>query len=65
MCNADEDAGYALVQVVGNGETEKRFNGDFVLLVGDFKKLGGSEGFNIKTVDPANIRAALRSISFY
>ena len=65
LCTADKDAGYAFVQVVGNGTTGKAHNGDFVLLVGDFTKLGGSSGSDIRTVSYNNIRAAIRGISLY
>lgn len=50
LCNADEDAGYAFVQIVDNGSAGKDLNGDFVLLVGDFTKIGGNSGSDIKTV---------------
>jgi len=53
------------VQVVDNGESRKQYNGDLVILVGDFTKLGGTSGSDIKTVAPSNIRAALRTINLY
>lgn len=65
LCTADKDAGYAFVQVVDNGEDGKEFNGDFVLLVGDFTKLGGNSGSDIKTVGLSNVRAAIRGINLY
>lgn len=65
MCTADKDAGYAFVQVIDNGTAGKDRNGDFVLLVGDFTKLGGSSGSDIRTVSFINIRAAIRGINLY
>lgn len=65
MCTADKDAGYAFVQVVDNGTTGKARNGDFVLLVGDFTKIGGSSGSDIKTVPSNNVKATIRGINFY
>ena len=65
LCKADEDAGYAFVQIVDNGSAGKERNGDFVLLVGDFTKLGGQDGSDIRTVGVHQIRAAIRGISIY
>ena len=65
MCTADKDAGYAFVQVVDNGTTGKARNGDFVLLVGDFTKIGGQSGSDIRTVPYNNIKATIRGISLY
>lgn len=65
LCTADKDAGYAFVQVVDNGTDGKARNGDFVLLVGDFTKIGGSSGSDIKTVSSVNIEATIRGINLY
>ena len=65
LCTADKDAGYAFVQVVDNGEAGKSYNGDFVLLVGDFTKIGGTSGSDIRTVIFNNLRATIRGISIY
>ena len=65
LCTADKDAGYAFVQVVDNGTAGKARNGDFVLLVGDFTKLGGSSGSDIRTVSKGNIRATIKGINLY
>lgn len=65
LCTSDQDAGYAFVQVVDNGSAGKDRNGDFVLLVGDFTKIGGQSGSDIKTVGRHQIRAAIRGINIY
>jgi hypothetical protein len=65
LCTSDQDAGYAFVQVVDNGTAGKDSNGDFVLLVGDFTKIGGQSGSDIKTVGRNQIRAAIRGINIY
>ena len=65
LCTSDQDAGYAFVQVVDNGTTGKAHNGDFVLLVGDFTKIGGQTGSDIRTVGRNQIRAAIRGINIY
>ena len=65
LCTSDQDAGYAFVQVVDNGTAGKDRNGDFVLLVGDFTKIGGQSGSDIKTVGRHQIRAAIRGINIY
>ena len=65
LCAADKDAGYAFVQILDNGSSGKSRWGDFVLLVGDFTKLGGSSGSDIKTVSKISIITAIRGISLY
>lgn len=65
LCTSDQDAGYAFVQVVDNGAAGKDRNGDFVLLVGDFTKIGGQSGSDIRTVGRNQIRATIRGINLY
>lgn len=65
LCTADKDAGYALVQVVDNGEDGKERNGEFVLLAGDFTKIEGRRGFDIRTVPLNNVKATIKGVNFY
>ena len=51
--------------MVDNGESGKVWNGDFVLLVGNFTKLGSTSGSDIRLVTLENLINTLKSINLY